>query len=88
VEHLECGTPTIPLFEDLAAENDLRLSAYPNGNELISMAQFAMTHFAAATGDPAMMRKCGKLMRYINARRASQDSEATPRDYAFVFEKT
>lgn len=87
LEHLECGTPTMPLFEELAAAHDLELHTYPSGNVFLSIAVLAMEHFSGATCDPAMLDKCQKLVRYINEHRYLQDSAECPRDYAFVFVK-
>lgn len=87
VEHLECHTPTIAEFEDLAARHDLELHVYPNGNRFLSMSMFGMKYFANASHDPELRRQCTMLERYINRHRHLQDSPACPRDYAYVFKK-
>ena len=87
VEHLECGTPSLEVFRGIAEHYNLELTIVPNGNRFISMTLFAMQHFAKATNDPEMMRKNGKIARYVNRHYKHQNSDDFPRDYAFVFKK-
>ncbi len=87
VEHLECGTPGEDLYRDYAKRYDLDLTVHRCGNSHLSMAMFAMNHFAQATKDPAMIKKSVRLQRYINQHYNELDSEISPRDFTFVFKK-
>ncbi|MBB4304262.1 hypothetical protein GGD81_003320 [Rhodobium orientis] len=87
VEHLECGTPTIDIYHEYAERNDLNLEVRPNGDLFLSLALFAMGHFAQAANDRELSRMNGMLSRYINRDYKSQQSEKFPADYAMIFTK-
>ena len=86
-DHMRAGIPTLDVFRDLASKYSLDLQIHPCGNRFISMALFAMQHFASQVDDPEALKRNGRLTRYINARYKDQNSTTFPRDYVLIFKR-